>query len=82
MDAPEPQQPEAQVGRQVFIDFGDGQPETYRLIDISSPDSELLVPALSTQTPVGRALLGHRAGDTVSYHAPRGAGEVRLLKVV
>jgi transcription elongation GreA/GreB family factor len=72
----------AKVGSEVTIDFGDGQPETYRLFDITTSKADLIGPALSTQTPVGRALLGHRAGETVTYQAPRGTGEVRLLTVV
>jgi transcription elongation factor GreA len=71
----------ARVGSQVTIDFGDGEPETYWLIDIASPKSGVNAPVLSTETPVGRALLGHRAGDTITYRAPRGPGELQLLTV-
>jgi transcription elongation GreA/GreB family factor len=82
VDVPAPdQQSAAQVGSRVTIDFGDGEPETYCLIDLQSPTPEGSVAALSTQTPVGRALLGHRAGDTVTYRAPRGTGDLRLLAV-
>ena len=69
------------VGSKVTIDFGDGEAETYCLIDARSPKPEGSVAGLSTQTPVGRALLGHRAGDTITYRAPRGTGELRLLAI-
>lgn len=82
MDVPESDQRSAvEVGSRVTIDFGDGHPETYCLIDARWPTPEGSGAVLSTQTPVGRALLGHRVGDTVTYNAPRGAGELRLLTI-
>ena len=70
-----------EVGSRVTVDFGNGEPETYCLIDAWSPKPEGSVAVLSAQTPVGRALLGHRVGDTVTFHAPRGTGELRLLTI-
>ncbi len=75
------QQSTVRIGSRVTIDLGDGEPETYFLLEPQSPKPEGGGAVLSTQTPVGRALLGHRAGDTVTYHAPRGDGELRLLTI-
>jgi transcription elongation factor GreA len=33
---------------------------------------------VSTQSPLGKALLGHRVGDAVSYSAPAGTFSVRI----
>ena len=35
----------------------------------------------SAQSPLGRALIGHRVGDTVSYQAPAGTFEVTITAV-
>jgi transcription elongation factor GreA len=36
---------------------------------------------ISPGSPLGRALLGHRAGETVLYEAPGGRFEVEILDV-
>lgn len=36
---------------------------------------------ISNASPLGKALLGHKAGDVVSVAAPSGAFEVKVLKV-
>ncbi len=36
---------------------------------------------LSIESPVARALLGARAGDTVSFETPRGARALRVVRV-
>jgi transcription elongation factor GreA len=37
--------------------------------------------ALTASSPLGRALVGRKAGDKVSYTAPQGEQEVELLTV-
>lgn len=36
---------------------------------------------VSTDSPLGTALLGHATGDTVSYSAPRGEMTVEIISV-
>lgn len=36
---------------------------------------------ISPDSPLGSALLGHRAGDTVQFEAPSGSQQVRIVKV-
>ncbi|HVM40080.1 MAG TPA: transcription elongation factor GreA [Acidimicrobiia bacterium] len=36
---------------------------------------------LSTGSPLGKALLGHRAGETVEYEAPVGTLKVEILEI-
>ncbi|ADD42419.1 GreA/GreB family elongation factor [Stackebrandtia nassauensis] len=57
------------VGSTVTIRFSDDTTETLHIGEIADVDDQLLVTAGS---PLGRALLGHRAGDTVSYNTPSG----------
>jgi transcription elongation factor GreA len=39
------------------------------------------VSVVSPGSPLGQALLGHRAGETVSYHAPSGTLKVEITEV-
>ncbi len=57
----------------------DGQRATVRLVgpDEANPRQGLL----SVASPVGRALLGRRAGETVVVERPRGATELQVVSV-
>ncbi|MFJ8085892.1 GreA/GreB family elongation factor [Streptomyces sp. NPDC096205] len=57
------------VGSTVTVRFGDGEESTLRLSELADADDADLVTA---DSPLGHALLGHRAGDTVRYRAPGG----------
>ncbi|MGW2747806.1 GreA/GreB family elongation factor [Streptomyces sp. NPDC001450] len=63
------------VGSTVTVRFEDGTEETFHI----GAMADVVDPALITaDSPLGHALLGHRAGDSVSYRAPEG----RLTAVV
>jgi transcription elongation factor GreA len=49
---------------------GDDETSTYLIGSIEERHERYDV--LSTSAPMGQALLGHRAGETVSYETPRG----------
>ena len=36
---------------------------------------------ITDQSPVGRALLGHRVGETVEVEGPRGKFDIKILEV-
>ena len=48
---------------------------------VSSPESNIASGRLSVDAPVGRALLGHHAGDVVEVITPKGRRRLRLLDV-
>jgi len=57
------------VGSTVAVRFDDGTVETFQI----GETAEELDPRLVTaDSPLGRALLGHRPGDTVTYKTPEG----------
>ncbi|MFJ9870021.1 GreA/GreB family elongation factor [Streptomyces sp. NPDC101165] len=57
------------VGSTVTVRFEDGTEDTFQI----GAMADVLDPALITaDSPLGHALLGHRAGDSVSYRAPEG----------
>lgn len=57
------------VGSTVDVRFGDGTEETLHVGDVPEEADQTLVTA---DSPLGEALLGSRAGDTVTYEAPDG----------
>ncbi|MFE0703136.1 GreA/GreB family elongation factor [Streptomyces sp. NPDC058872] len=57
------------VGSSVTVRFEDGTESTVRIGELASALDPTLVTA---DSPLGRALLGRRAGDAVSYDTPEG----------
>lgn len=58
---------------------GDDEVEWYLLGSIEErPDD---VPVMSPDSPLGRALAGHSAGETVSYEAPTGKLRVEIVEI-
>jgi transcription elongation factor GreA len=58
---------------------GDDAPTSYLVGSIEERHETLDV--LSTSSPLGQALLGHAAGDTVSYDGPRRTFAVEIVSV-
>jgi transcription elongation factor GreA len=76
-------EPSAQVvslGSRVLLDdLDDGTHEEYVLV--SSAESNPSGGRISTESPVGRALEGHRRGDLVEAHAPHGIRHLRITEI-
>lgn len=67
------------VGSVVTLRFDDGSTETYQVGLIEEQVADVV--ALTPTSPLGRALLGHRKGDSVTYAAPAGELTVKIMKV-
>lgn len=67
------------VGSRVTVVEGKGPPETYHIVGPAeaSPSEG----KISYESPLGRALLGHRVGDEVTVNAPDGALTFRVLAI-
>jgi transcription elongation GreA/GreB family factor len=66
------------LGSTFTVRFADGAEETVQIGDVAEPLDQTLV---TTDSPLGRALLGHRVGDCVSYEAPDGRTTVTVLSL-
>src|SRR5690606_22243654 len=58
---------------------GDGDEDTFLLGSREDRPADLSV--VSAQSPLGKALLGRKVGDTVRYAAPAGEFEVTITAV-
>ncbi len=69
----------AAPGTVVTIRYDDGEEETFLL---GSREDRMAGGAVySPSSPLGHAVLGHHAGDTVTYQAPRSQMQVTIVKV-
>lgn len=66
------------VGASVTVGTEDGD-ETYTIVGAAEADP--LHGRISNESPLGRALLGHRAGEEVEWTSPSGTSRVKILSV-
>jgi transcription elongation factor GreA len=66
------------VGAEVKVSSDEGE-EIYSIVGAAEADP--LVGRISNESPLGRALLGHKAGDEVEWTSPIGTSRVRILSV-
>lgn len=69
----------AQIAAKVTIQEGDYDPEVY--VIVGPAEANPREGRISNESPLGRALMNHREGDTVTVDAPDGSFTVRVLKV-
>ncbi len=58
------------IGSRVSVSFEDGKTDEYTIVGSSEADPK--VKKLSNESPVGKALLGHKDGDEISVNLPSG----------
>jgi transcription elongation factor GreA len=68
-----------QLGAEVLIDFGSGDKEAFLILGYGEADTKRGI--ISYLSPLGRALLGRKAGDEIQIDAPGGKRDALLLSV-
>lgn len=66
------------IGSRVCVRDEDGMAE-FRIVDPAEADAA--AQRISTESPLGRALLGRHVGDVVRYRAPDGALVVTVMVI-
>jgi transcription elongation factor GreA len=66
------------AGAEVKVSSEEGE-ETYSIVGAAEADP--LNGRISNESPLGRALLGHTAGDEVEWTSPIGTSRVKILAV-
>jgi len=67
------------IGSHVTIQEGSYPSETYHVVGAKEADPRN--GRISNESPIGSALLGHRAGDDVVVETPGGQVHLRILKI-
>lgn len=70
---------EVSVGSHVTIQEEDYPPETYHLVGPKEADPRN--GKISHESPIGRALIGHHKGETVTAETPGGSLNLKILKI-
>ncbi len=68
-----------QVGDTVVVKEASNSPEEYTIVGAAEADPRK--GKISNESPLGRALLGHQAGDDVSVEAPGGMFKIKVVKI-
>ncbi|MGE5618776.1 MAG: GreA/GreB family elongation factor [Sphingomonadaceae bacterium] len=68
---------EVGVGSSVVVRWEDGQEESY--VIVGPPEVDLSTGRISYESPVGRALMGSRAGRWVEVETPGGVGRLFVV---
>lgn len=68
-----------QIAARVTIQEDGGDAETFTIVGPAEANPR--EGRISNESPLGRALMNHRAGDVVTVNAPDGTFTVRILKV-
>jgi len=68
-----------EVGVKVTIQEEDYDPETFYLVGAAEADPRN--GKISNESPFGKALLGHKVGETVDAETPGGKVKLKILKI-
>lgn len=67
------------IGSTITIQEGSYPEERYFMVGATEANPSQ--GRISNESPIGKALLGHKAGDTISVETPGGKTEFKILKV-
>lgn len=67
------------LGSKVVVLDGEGEKNNWMIV--GSAEANPRQSRISNESPVGQALMGHKAGDKVKVEAPAGIEELTILKV-
>ena len=68
------------IGSNVVIRFvGDDEEETYKIV--GTVEADPMNNRISNESPVGKAIIGHKAGDIVDIEVPTGIVQYEIVKV-
>ena len=77
--APSGNKESIEVGSTVIVKEGRGKHESYTIV--GSPEADPRIGLISDESPLGKALLGHKAGDKVTVESPSGNWQVKVVEI-
>ncbi|MBP7693557.1 MAG: transcription elongation factor GreA [Anaerolineales bacterium] len=67
------------MGHRVTVQEAGGEPETYTLVGAKEADPRQ--GKISNESPIGRAMLGKRVGDTIKFETPAGTVKLKVIGI-
>ena len=67
------------VGATVVIEYDDGEEEEYKIV--GSLEADPFENKISNESPIGKAVIGHKKGETVQVESPNGSYPVVIKDV-
>lgn len=67
------------VGSTVLIALDGREPETYHLVGVTEANPR--EGKISHESPIGSALMGHRAGETAEAQTPAGTIKLKIIEI-
>jgi transcription elongation factor GreA len=67
------------IGSTVHVIDGNGKKATYTIV--GSAEAKPAEKKLSNESPVGKALVGHKRGEEVSFATPKGERRLKITKI-
>jgi len=68
-----------QLGMKVTIKEGNFDPETFTIVGVAEANPR--EGKISNESPIGKAILGHKVGESVKVETPGGTYTVKILKI-
>jgi len=75
----ETNQSEVNIGSHITVQEGDYEPETWFLVGPNEADPRN--GRISHESPIGKALMGHKPGDEVEVVTPAGKLRLKVIKI-
>lgn len=69
------------VGNTVKISYIDDPDEEDQYKIVGSQEADPFESKISNESPIAKALLGHKVGDTVSVESPNGSYEIKVIEI-
>ena len=72
---------EVGIGNTVKISYIDDEDETDEYKIVGSQEADPFESKISNESPIAKALMGHKVGDTVSVESPNGDYKIKLVEI-
>jgi len=69
------------LGNTVTIAYVDDEEDTDEYKIVGSQEADPFENKISNESPIAKALLGHKVGDVVSVESPNGSYEIKIVEI-
>ena len=72
---------EVGLGNTVTISYVDDEDETDEYKIVGSQEADPFESKISNESPIAKALMGHKVGDVVKVESPNGSYDIKLMEI-